>query len=345
MLIQKLSCLSSEIYIVHKRNCILLACYLGLSQQTIESKPFTDGFKEDAPRPCCICGLRVTAKNYGRHTNKHKHDKQYGCRYCSHVSSRKDNCATHEEACQKRLSASLLTRSSTRSTTSADRLANATPPDIDGSTTTISDFDLGIAWSDTLQPLAELEEDTAWINEAAAHVLATLPDVPFATIQPHAMQSFVHAEPAAASTHPSFAMDLAATSTAEPFALASDAYRLSMPTSSPSMSLGASVMPTQPFFMPPQAPFIPLQPPPEPTPQDYETAYWPPNQYLAMHTPSNLVYNNSGAFAAQQASAFHVELNPSVAGQKRRAPTALDGDHADNERLKAMRMDWDLGVG
>ena len=35
----------------------------------------------------------------------------------------------------------------------------------------------------------------------------------------------------------------------------------------------------------------------------------------------------------------------SMAGRKRRAPDALDGDHFGNERQKTMRVDWDLGAG
>ncbi|KAF2829140.1 hypothetical protein CC86DRAFT_185112 [Ophiobolus disseminans] len=64
---------------VYKRNCVLIACYLGFSQEAIESIPFSNGFNESAPRSCCTCGQRVTSKNYSRHVHTHRKQKRYSC--------------------------------------------------------------------------------------------------------------------------------------------------------------------------------------------------------------------------------------------------------------------------
>lgn len=99
---QKIPCEGSELSIVHHRNCILLACYLGLSTHTIEKIPFTDGANPKTLRPCCLCGERGTKSNMKRHMDKHNNEKKYGCQYCTHEFSRKDNRDAHEKNCSMR---------------------------------------------------------------------------------------------------------------------------------------------------------------------------------------------------------------------------------------------------
>jgi hypothetical protein len=83
----------------HKRNCILIACYLGLSQHTIENIPFDSTSKT---RPCPTCGRRVTLGNFAGHVATHDPEKKYNCDTCPYKTSRSDNFASHERSCRRR---------------------------------------------------------------------------------------------------------------------------------------------------------------------------------------------------------------------------------------------------
>ncbi|KAJ4356594.1 uncharacterized protein N0V89_004629 [Didymosphaeria variabile] len=64
-LLQKIPSHGTDLSTSHRRNCILIACYIGLSTRTIESIPFSDGFNPKAPRPCCVCGQRLSSREIG----------------------------------------------------------------------------------------------------------------------------------------------------------------------------------------------------------------------------------------------------------------------------------------
>jgi hypothetical protein len=83
----------------HKRNCILIACYLGLSQRTIENIPFDGTLTR---RPCPTCGRRVTLSNFAGHVATHDPEKKYNCDNCLYKTSRSDNFASHEKSCWRR---------------------------------------------------------------------------------------------------------------------------------------------------------------------------------------------------------------------------------------------------
>jgi predicted RNA-binding Zn-ribbon protein involved in translation (DUF1610 family) len=83
----------------HKRNCIFIACYIGLSQRTIESIPFGKSRK----RPCYTCGLRITKGNFDRHLTTHDLNKKYKCERCGYQDNRSDNFAKHvRETCHNK---------------------------------------------------------------------------------------------------------------------------------------------------------------------------------------------------------------------------------------------------
>jgi hypothetical protein len=85
----------------HKRNCILIACYLGLSQHLIESIPFGSSSSAKS-RPCHTCGRRITLGNFAKHLATHDPNKKYKCGLCGHEDNRSDNFVKHEKSCQKR---------------------------------------------------------------------------------------------------------------------------------------------------------------------------------------------------------------------------------------------------
>jgi hypothetical protein len=85
----------------HKRNCILIACYLGLSQHTIESIPFGSSSSAKS-RPCHTCGRRITLGNFAKHLATHDPNKKYRCERCGHEDSRSDNFAKHDKSCRRR---------------------------------------------------------------------------------------------------------------------------------------------------------------------------------------------------------------------------------------------------
>jgi hypothetical protein len=85
----------------HKRNCILITCYLGLSQHAIESIPFGSSSSAKS-RPCHTCGRRITLGNFAKHLTTHDPNKKYKCERCGHGDNRSDDFAKHEKSCQKR---------------------------------------------------------------------------------------------------------------------------------------------------------------------------------------------------------------------------------------------------
>jgi len=158
---QKIHNQNSELSVVHKRNCILLACYLGLSTHTIENIPFNDneGYNSKTSRPCCLCGMRGTKSNMARHQKvkhrgtqegTHAPKKEHGCQYCPKNFSRKDNRLAHEKICQIRLGESTPPNlsSSTRDFERGlgTRWPNANEPAI------LQDTDLNQDWSATNRP-------------------------------------------------------------------------------------------------------------------------------------------------------------------------------------------------
>ncbi|ORX97964.1 hypothetical protein BCR34DRAFT_577625 [Clohesyomyces aquaticus] len=81
--------------LILKRNCIFIACYLGLSAQTIAEIPFDDGSWKEVP--CPECGKRFS--NWKRHLDSIHRRKQSECQKgCGYVG-RADNTRTHEQKC------------------------------------------------------------------------------------------------------------------------------------------------------------------------------------------------------------------------------------------------------
>jgi hypothetical protein len=85
----------------HKRNCILIACYLGLSQHTIENIPFGSSSSSKS-RPCRTCGRRITLGNFAKHLATHDPNKKYKCERCGHEDNRSDNFAKHDKSCRRK---------------------------------------------------------------------------------------------------------------------------------------------------------------------------------------------------------------------------------------------------
>jgi hypothetical protein len=85
----------------HKRNCILIACYLGLSQHTIENIPFGSSSSARS-RPCHTCGRRITLGNFAKHLATHDPNKKYKCEHCGYKDNRLDNFFKHEKTCRRR---------------------------------------------------------------------------------------------------------------------------------------------------------------------------------------------------------------------------------------------------
>lgn len=82
-----------------KRNCILLACYLGLSTWEIEN---TSGRRRSPTDmiPCNTCGSQQQRRNMARHMkthNKaHKETPVHECGSCGYKTERSDNLRTHK---------------------------------------------------------------------------------------------------------------------------------------------------------------------------------------------------------------------------------------------------------
>ena len=107
LLMERMPCLGTNLSTTHKRNCILIACYIGLSTQTIEGIPFSDGFNPKALRPCRLCGEKITSANMKRHETIRHADTQsqkvdFQCRYCSSRHNRSGNRDAHEKTCRAR---------------------------------------------------------------------------------------------------------------------------------------------------------------------------------------------------------------------------------------------------
>jgi predicted RNA-binding Zn-ribbon protein involved in translation (DUF1610 family) len=132
----------------HKRNCIFIACYIGLSQRTIESIPFGKSRK----RPCYTCGLRITKGNFDRHLTTHDLNKKYKCERCGYQDNRSDNFAKHvRETCHNKG----ISHDPNESLDEAIR-----PPDLAEG----AQVPTNMAFSDTQQPfnLSNMGLETEW---------------------------------------------------------------------------------------------------------------------------------------------------------------------------------------
>jgi hypothetical protein len=132
----------------HKRNCIFIACYIGLSQRTIESIPFGKSRK----RPCYTSGLRITKGNFDRHLTTHDLNKKYKCERCGYQDNRSDNFAKHvRETCHNKG----ISHDPNESLDEAIR-----PPDLAEG----AQVPTNMAFSDTQQPfnLSNMGLETEW---------------------------------------------------------------------------------------------------------------------------------------------------------------------------------------
>lgn len=76
-----------------KRNCILLACYLGLSTIEIEESPRRNNPADQIP--CKICGKSNRVANIARHMRTHNKIHVHKCATCGYGTDRSDNYKTH----------------------------------------------------------------------------------------------------------------------------------------------------------------------------------------------------------------------------------------------------------
>jgi hypothetical protein len=115
------------------RNCILVACYLDFSQDTIENIFSKIDLHKDVKCRCSGCGKLHIRGNISRNERKclKREDEAYSCQHCSKEIARKDNHARHEERCRNKLLTTPLNATGHR----FELLNPALPPPLNDSTT------------------------------------------------------------------------------------------------------------------------------------------------------------------------------------------------------------------
>jgi hypothetical protein len=105
LLMRTISCRGPEHPVDLVYSYILVACYLGLSQYTIENTVAKSGLGKDGKCRCSRCGTFHTRGNISRHEKNclRRDGEAYPCQICSKKIVRKDNHARHEQSCRNKL--------------------------------------------------------------------------------------------------------------------------------------------------------------------------------------------------------------------------------------------------